>query len=216
MSSNPASVGSCGCSPRDEAALRILLLVVDPDPSRHEPSRSALPFQRQPLSANSRRLPCKKRCDGVDCDQHTIESWALDPQHEPRGVLKLNHRDLPQLRNFRANDAAADGRNAQGAGVAGRFGEGVNSTRSTRSTWARGTGRNGEKAAVGAKGKMRQKPIFFIGLPTSRLDAIRDVARGVASVPIRRTRCGRFMWAGTPSFSVWLCAKRQALCRRTA
>jgi hypothetical protein len=30
MNSNPASGGSGGCSPRDEAPLRTLLLVVDP------------------------------------------------------------------------------------------------------------------------------------------------------------------------------------------
>ena len=44
MNSNPASVGSGDCSPRDEAPLHALHLLVDPDPSRREPSRSALTF----------------------------------------------------------------------------------------------------------------------------------------------------------------------------
>jgi hypothetical protein len=44
MNSNPASVGSGGCSPRDEAPLRTPPLLVDPDPPRREPSRSALTF----------------------------------------------------------------------------------------------------------------------------------------------------------------------------
>ena len=46
MNSNPASVGSGGCARRDEAPLPRCSWWSIPDPSRREPSRSALTFRR--------------------------------------------------------------------------------------------------------------------------------------------------------------------------
>jgi hypothetical protein len=64
MNSNPASVGSGGCPPRDEAPLRTLLLVVDP------PSIEAQAVAiRTDLKRRLRPSVAQECADGVDRDK---------------------------------------------------------------------------------------------------------------------------------------------------
>lgn len=127
MSSNSASAGSGGCSPRDEAALRTLLLAVDPRPVEARAVAIRLPLsaptpQRQ-LRPSCGRLRRKKRCDGVDWGKHTNGLWAcqsfgMSSQAAPEFESVHSGRDGPRSRDFScANDAVVDGRFAQKAAI---------------------------------------------------------------------------------------------------
>ncbi len=72
ISSNPASVGSGGCSRRDDEAPhpRCSWWSI-PDPSRRKPSRSALTFKRSTPAVLSART-----ADGAHCHKRIIVSWA--------------------------------------------------------------------------------------------------------------------------------------------
>jgi hypothetical protein len=60
------------CSPRDEAPLRTLLLVVDPGPVEAR----AVAIRPDLLSVDSGRQRGKRRGDGAHWDKHTNGSWA--------------------------------------------------------------------------------------------------------------------------------------------
>ena len=103
--------------------------------------------------------------------------------------------------------------NAQGAGVAGRFGEQVSSTRSTLSRVGLGTGGVRLKAAVGAmaccarsgrsRSNLRTRP--FDPLETFRSGSPDDRACGMAGLDSRkrttnlgRSQVGRHRWSQVP------------------
>jgi hypothetical protein len=70
--SNPASVGSDGCSRRDEAPLRTLLLAVDIPIRRAASGRDP----HCPLSAGLRPSAARGCADGVHWEYRSIDFWA--------------------------------------------------------------------------------------------------------------------------------------------
>src|SRR5208282_2205698 len=99
MNSNPASVGSGGCSRRDdEAPLPRCSWWSIPDPSRREPSRSALTFERSTLAVLSART---RRWCGLRQTHHRVPWSQRRAASGPDGAHSLSKR------------VAVDGRIAQ-------------------------------------------------------------------------------------------------------
>jgi hypothetical protein len=96
MNSNPASVGSGDCSRRDEAPQRCFWYSI-PDPSRRQPSRSAL---RSSLAVRGVKAPCWCRLGQT----HYLVLGDKGPRREPPAIpsVRPQHKDfakkvLPKL-----------------------------------------------------------------------------------------------------------------------